>query len=139
LTFITPTTTMTDLPDLIRTYLSAEELAELARASIDEGYLDDSDTHAEAADLLGVARTTVTKSLTDPVPRTRLLRRIVSAYPLAVSVAEDERYAVVRERDDVLDDCPYDDDDDRADAWKEGVTAALAAVSHSTPQDDDTS
>jgi hypothetical protein len=129
---------MTDLPDLICTYLSAEELADLARASIDEGYFDDSDTHAEAADLLGVARTTVTKALTDPGPRTQLLRRIISAYPLAVSVADDERYAVVREGDDVLDDCPYDDDD-RADAWKEGVRAALAAVSHSTPQDDDTS
>ena len=130
---------MTDLPDLIRTYLSPEELADLARRSIDEGYFDDGDTHAEAADLLGVARTTVTKALTDPGPRTRLLRRIVSTYPLAVSVADQERYAVVRDRTDVLDDCPFDDDDPRADAWKEGVAAALAAVSHSTPQDDDTS
>lgn len=130
---------MDDIPDLIRTYLSPHELADLARASIDEGYFDDSDTHAEAADLLGVARTTVTKALTDPVPRTRLLRRIVSAYPLAVSVADDERYAVVRDRTDVLEDCPYDDDDDRADAWRRGVRAALAAVSHSTDRDDDTS
>jgi hypothetical protein len=132
------TDTMDDIPDLIRTYLSPHELADLARASIDEGYFDDSDTHAEAADLLGVARTTVTKALTDPVPRTRLLRRIVSAYPLAVSVADDERYAVVRDRTDVLEDCPYDDDD-RADAWRRGVRAALAAVSHSTDRDDDTS
>jgi len=129
------TDTMDDLPDLICTYLSAEELADLARASIDAAQ----DTHAEAADLLGVARTTVTKALTDPGPRTRLLRQVISAYPLAVSVADDERYAVVRDRADVLDDCPFDDDD-RADAWKEGVRAALAAVSHSTdPQDDDTS
>ena len=124
---------MTDLPDLICTYLSAEELADLARASIDA----DGDTHAEAADLLGVARTTVTKALTDPGPRTQLLRRIVSAYPLAHSVADGERYAVVRAAEDVLEDCPYDDD--RADAWRRGVRAALAAVSHSTPQDDDTS
>ena len=129
------TDTMDDLPDLIRTYLSAEELADLARASIDA----DGDTHAEAADLLGVARTTVTKALTDPGPRTQLLRRIVSAYPLAHSVADGERYAVVRDRTDVLEDCPFDDDD-RADAWRRGVRAALAAVSHSTdPQDDDTS
>jgi hypothetical protein len=126
---------MDKTPDLLCTYLSPSELADLARASIDA----DQDTHADAADLLGVARATVTKALTDPVPRTRLLRRIVSAYPLAVSVADEERYAVVREREDVLEDCPYDDDDDRADAWKEGVAAALAAVSHSTPQDDDTS
>jgi hypothetical protein len=127
---------MDDLPDLICTYLAPRELADLARRSIEA----EGDTHAQAADLLGVARTTVTKALTDPVPRTRLLRRIISAYPLAVSVADDERYAVVREREDILDDCPYDDDDDpRADAWKEGVRAALAAVSHSTPQDDDTS
>jgi len=126
---------MTDLPDLICSYLSAEELAGLARRSIDAA----GDTHAQAADLLGVARPTVSKSLTDPGPRTRLLRQIISAYPLAVSVADDERYAVVRERDDVLDDCPFDDDDPRADAWKEGVAAALAAVSHTDPQDDDTS
>jgi hypothetical protein len=126
---------MDDLPDLICTYLAPRELADLARRSIEA----EGDTHAQAADLLGVARTTVTKALTDPVPRTRLLRRIVSTYPLAISAAADERYAVVRERDDVLDDCPFDDDDPRADAWKEGVRAALAAVSHSTPQDDDTS
>jgi predicted DNA-binding protein (UPF0251 family) len=125
---------MDEIPDLLCTYLSAEELADLARRSIDA----EGDTHAEAADLLGVARTTVTKALTDPVPRTRLLRRVISAYPLAVSVADDERYAVVRDRTDVLDDCPYDDDD-RADAWKEGVATALAAVSHSIPQDDGTS
>jgi len=124
---------MTDLPDLICSYLSAEELADLARRSIEA----DGDTHAEAADLLGVARPTVSKALTDPGPRTRLLRQIISAYPLAVSVADDERYAVVRERTDVLEDCPYDDD--RADAWRRGVRAALAAVSHSTDQDDDTS
>jgi len=124
---------MTDLPDLICTYLSPHELADLARRSIEA----EGDTHAEAADLLAVARTTVTKALTDPVPRTRLLRRIISAYPLVVSVADDERYAVVRERTDVLEDCPYDDD--RADAWRRGVRAALAAVSHSTDQDDDTS
>jgi hypothetical protein len=129
------TDTMDEIPDLLCTYLSAEELADLARRSIEA----DGDTHAEAADLLDVARTTVTKALTDPGPRTRLLRQVISAYPLAVSVADDERYAVVRDRADVLDDCPYDDDDDRADAWKEGVAAALAAVSHSTPQDDDTS
>jgi hypothetical protein len=126
---------MDKTPDLLCTYLSPSELADLARASIDA----DQDTHADAADLLGVARATVTKALTDPVPRTRLLRRIVSAYPLAVSVADDERYAVVRDRADVLDDCPFDDDDPRADAWREGVAAALAAVSHSIPQDDDTS
>jgi len=125
---------MTDLPDLICSYLSAEELADLARRSIEA----DGDTHAEAADLLGVARPTVSKALTDPGPRTRLLRQIISAYPLAVSVADQERYAVVRDRTDVLEDCPYDDDD-RADAWKKGVAAALAAVSHSTDQDDDTS
>lgn len=125
---------MDEIPDLLCTYFSAEELADLARRSID----DEGDTHAEAADLLGVARTTVTKALTDPGPRTRLLRRIISAYPLAVSVADDERYAVVRRREDVLEDCPFDDDD-RADAWHRGVRAALAAVSHSTPQDDDTS
>ena len=94
---------------------------------------------ADAADLLSVARPTVTKALTDPGPRTRLLRRIISAYPLARSVADGERYAVVRAAEDVLEDCPYDDDDDRADAWREGVATALAAVSHSTPQDDDTS
>jgi hypothetical protein len=129
------TDTMDDLPDLICTYLTPRELADLARRSIEA----DGDTHAEAADLLGVARTTVTKALTDPVPRTRLLRRIISAYPLAHSVADGERYAVVRDRTDVLEDCPYDDDDPRADAWKEGARAALAAVSHSTPQDDDTS
>jgi hypothetical protein len=126
---------MDDIPDLIRTYLSPHELAELARASIDAAQ----DTHAEAADLLGVARTTVTKALTDPKPRTRLLRRIISAYPLAHSVADGERYAVVRDRTDVLEDCPFDDDDPRADAWRRGVRAALAAVSHSTPKDDDTS
>lgn len=125
---------MDKTPDLLCTYLSPSELADLARASIDA----DQDTHADAADLLGVARATVTKALTDPVPRTRLLRRIVSAYPLAVSVADEERYAVVREREDVLEDCPFDDDD-RADAWRRGVRAALAAVSHSIPQDDDTS
>jgi len=126
---------MDDIPDLIRTYLSPHELADLARRSIDA----DQDTHADAADLLGVARATVTKALTDPVPRTRLLRQIISAYPLAVSVADEERYAVVRDRTDVLEDCPFDDDDPRADAWREGAAAAFAAVSHSTPQDDDTS
>jgi len=125
---------MDEIPDLICTYLSPHELADLARASIEA----EGDTHAEVADLLGVARATVSKSLTDPVPRTRLLRRIVSTYFLAVSVADEERHAVVREREDVLEDCPFDDDD-RADAWKEGVRAALAAVSHSIPQDDDTS
>jgi len=126
---------MTDLPDLICTYLSPHELADLARASIEA----EGDTHAEVADLLGVARATVSKSLTDPVPRTRLLRRIVSTYFLAVSVADEERHAVVRDRTDVLEDCPFDDDDPRAGAWREGVAAALAAVSHSIPQHDDTS
>lgn len=125
---------MDKIPDLLCTYLSPSELADLARASIDA----DQDTHGDAADLLGVARATVTKTLTDPKPRTRLLRRIISAYPLAHEVADGERYAVVRDRTDVLEDCPFDDDD-RADAWKEGVAAALAAVSHSIPQDDDTS
>ena len=120
---------MTDLPDLICSYLSADELAELARASIDA----DGDTHADAADLLGVARATVTKALNEPRPRVRLLHRIISAYPLVVSVADDERYAVVQEREDVLDDCPYDDDDDRADAWRRGVAMALAAVSPDSP------
>lgn len=118
---------MTDLPDLICTYLSPEELAELARASIEQ----EGDTHAQAADLLGVARSTVSKALTDPVPRTRLLRRIVSTYPLAVSVADEQRHAVVRDADDVLPDCPFDGDD-RADAWRRGVRAALAAVAHTT-------
>lgn len=125
---------MDKIPDLLCTYLSPSELADLARASIEA----EGDTHAEVADLLGVARATVSKALTDPRPRTRLLRRIVSAYPLAVSVADEGRHAVVRDRTDVLEDCPFDDDD-RADAWKEGVAAALAAVSHSIPQDDDTS
>jgi len=127
---------MTDLPDLICTYLSPEELAELARASIEA----EGDTHAEVADLLGVARATVSKALTDPRPRTRLLRRIVSTYFLAVSVADEERHAVVRDADDVLPDCPFDDNDSRAGAWREGVAAALAAVTYTTdPDDDDTS